>query len=92
MTLPFYVIGEGLAENHFGLVIITRGIISLFLMSKIYCTHLVAPIDFTNDQNTIRRVFWGYIYTSKIKIHVKVNTWDFIIFTVILERFGKIGS
>ena len=45
----------------------------------------MAPIDFTNNQNTIRGIIWGYIYTFKIEIHIKDHSWDIPIFTIILE-------
>ena len=47
------------------------------------------PIYFTNNKNSIRRVIWGFIYTSKIKIHVKDNTWNVIILTIIQKMFAK---
>ena len=34
----------------------------------------MTAIDSTNDQNTMRRVIQGYIYTSTIKICIKENT------------------
>ena len=34
----------------------------------------MVPIDFINDQNTMRKVICGYIYMLKIKIHIKDNT------------------
>ena len=33
--------------------------------------YLMVPIDFTNDQNNMRRVIWRNIYTLKIKIRIK---------------------
>ena len=41
-----------------------QGMTSLFSWVKF----LIYLIYFTNDQNTMRRDFWGYIYTSTIKI------------------------
>ena len=34
----------------------------------------MTPIDSTNDQNTMRRVIYGYIYTLRIKIPIKEKT------------------
>ena len=45
-------------------------------------------IDFTNYENTMRRVIWGYIYTAKIKIHNKDISWDVIISEVIMKCFA----
>ena len=39
-----------------------------FSISKISFTYLMTLIDFTNNQNNMRRGTWGYIYTLKIKI------------------------
>ena len=50
--------------------------------------YLMAPVD----QNIIRRAISSYIYTLKIKIHVKDNTSNFIIFTIILETFANLGG
>ena len=33
----------------------------------------MTPFDFPDDQNAMRRVIWGYIYTWKIKVHTKNN-------------------
>ena len=52
----------------------------------------MAPIDFTNVQKTIRIIIWGYIYTLKIKMHIKNDTWNFIIFTTTLETFVKLSG
>ena len=45
-----------------------------FSVSKNYFICVMLHIDFTNDQNTMRRAIRGYIYTLKIKIYVKDNT------------------
>ena len=37
-------------------------------------------------------VTWGYIYMSKTKIHVKDNTWNVIIFTVLPVAITKFGG
>ena len=42
----------------------------------------MAPINFINYQNTMRRVMCGYIYTLKIEMQIKDNTWNCIILTV----------
>ena len=34
----------------------------------------MTPIDSTNDQNTVRRVIYGYSYTLTIKIRIKEKT------------------
>ena len=34
----------------------------------------MAPIAFTKDQNAMRKVIWGYIYTLKIRNLIKENT------------------
>ena len=65
-----------------------------FPVSKIFIHfHLYkfvyVPIYFTNNKNSIRRVIWGFIYTSKIKIHIKDNTWNVIILTIIQKMFAK---
>ena len=52
----------------------------------------MASIDFTNDQITMCKVIWGYIYT--IKIYIKGNTWNVIIFNaihVVIAEFGGSG-
>ena len=46
----------------------------------------MALIDFINDQNIMRTVIWSYIYILKIKMRIKDKTWNFRIFTIILER------
>ena len=58
-------------------------------MSLIY---LMTPIHSTKDQNTLRRIIQGYIYTLAIKIHIKEKTFSCLIFTVILETFAKSGE
>ena len=42
-----------------------------FIVSKISLIYWTTPINFTNDQNTMHRVIWGYIYTFTIKIRKK---------------------
>ena len=34
----------------------------------------MTPVDFTNDQNTMRGVIVGYIYTLNINIRIDDNT------------------
>ena len=51
--------------------------------------YLLVPIDFTNHQNTMCRVIWGYIYTLKIKTRVEEKTWIVIIFTIMNKEFEK---
>ena len=50
------------------------------------------PIYFTNNKISIRRVIWGFIYTSKIKIHIKDSTWNVIILTIIQKMFAKLDG
>ena len=40
----------------------------------------------------MRGIIWGYIYTLSIKIHIKDNTWNVIIFTTIQETLAKFGG
>lgn len=51
----------------------TRNNIS-FTISKFTLIYLIVSIDFTNDQNAMHRVIWGYNYTLKIKTQIKDNT------------------
>ena len=51
----------------------------------------MTPIDFTNDQNTIRRVIYGYMHTINQTTHQR-QTLNCRIFTVILEKFAKFGG
>ena len=37
-----------------------------FFLCRVSFVDLMALINFINDQNTLRRVIWGYIYTLKI--------------------------
>ena len=48
---------------------------------------IIAPTDFTNDQNTMHSVIWSYIYTLKIKINITDNTWNVITFSIILQYY-----
>ena len=34
----------------------------------------MTPIDSTNDQNTVRRVIYGFMYTLMTKIRIKEKT------------------
>ena len=43
----------------------------------------------SNGQKTMRRVILGCIYPLNIKIHIKDNTWNIIILTVIQEMLAK---
>ena len=52
----------------------------------------MAPIDFTNYQNAMLGVIWGYIYTLNINIWIDNNTWNIIIFTITQDTFGKLGG
>ena len=52
----------------------------------------MAPICFADGEHTMRRVIWGYIYTFKIKIPIKDNTWNLFFFTVIQETIAKFGE
>ena len=38
------------------------------------------------------KVIWGYIYTLNIKILIKDNNLNFIIFTIMQEIFSKFGG
>ena len=42
----------------------------------------MAATDFANNQNTMYGIVWGYIYAWNIKIRIKDNTWNVIIFTI----------
>lgn len=42
-----------------------------FYFSKIFHIYLLIPFDSTNDQNSMRRVTSGYIYTLKIQLDIK---------------------
>lgn len=63
-----------------------------FSVSKISFTYLMATFDFTNDPNTIRRINLGYIYKLKIETYIKHNTWNFVIFSVMLEMSTKLDG
>lgn len=52
----------------------------------------MATFDFTNDPNTIRRINLGYIYKLKIETYIKHNTWNFVIFSVMLEMSTKLDG
>ena len=52
------------------------------------CIHLVASIDFINDQNW---VIWDYTDMLKVKTHIKFDIWNVIIFTFIQEVVVKFG-
>ena len=39
----------------------------IFNVGKIHFVYLMVPIDFTNDQNTMRRSLRMYFYSSKTK-------------------------
>ena len=56
--------------NNYGIT--TQRATSLFSVSKISFIYLMAPIDFTNEQNTLCRVALGYSYTLKMKINISV--------------------
>ena len=66
----------------------TRNSIS-FSDIKIYFKYLMAPFEFTNDQNTIRRFILDYINILKIKVHLKDDAWNSMIFIIILKPFTK---
>ena len=42
----------------------------------------MAATDFANNQNTMYGIVWRYIYAWNIKIRIKDNTWNVIIFTI----------
>ena len=69
----------------------TRNNIS-FSVSAVSFIHLMDSIDFTNNQNAIRRVIWDYIYTLKIKKNIKDNTWSIIICTNTQDAIAKVGG
>ena len=52
----------------------------------------MAPIDFTNGQNTIRRVVWGCINTWKINTNMKDNTWNIIFNIITQETVAEFGG
>ena len=56
----------------------------IFSVSKISSLYLATPIDFTDDQNNVRKVIWGYIYTLTIRIRIKDETLKF--FTSLLYK------
>ena len=56
--------------NNYGIT--TQRATSLFSVSKISFIYLMAPTDFTNEQNTLCRVSLGYSYTLKMKINISV--------------------
>ena len=45
----------------------------------------MAPVD----QNTMCRAILGYIYTLKIRVHIKDKTWNLIIFSI--RNFYEFG-
>ena len=49
-------------------------------------------IDFNHDQNTMRRVTCNSIYTLRIKIRIKENISNFVIFIIIQETLSKFGG
>ena len=52
----------------------------------------MSSLDFTNDQNTMRGVCRGYIYTLNIKIRTEDNTSYIITFTILQNTFAKLGG
>ena len=46
--------------------------------SKIPFLKRMTPIVLTNDQNVMRRVIWGYIFTLEIKIRINVKLETFL--------------
>ena len=52
----------------------------------------MAPFDFTNDQNTLRGVIWGCIYTLNSNMRIEDNTGNFIIFNIIQDTFAKLDG
>ena len=52
----------------------------------------MSSLDFTNDQNTMRGVCRGYIYTLNIKIRTEDNTSYIITFTISQDTFAKLGG
>ena len=59
---------------------------TLFLPVNFLFTYLMTPIDFHNDQNTMHRVIWGYIYRLTIETRIKDKTWNSFIFTTVVSR------
>ena len=56
---------------------------------------VMASVDFTIDQNTIRRFTCDLIYKIKVEIHIKGPAWQFIVFSVLLnlvERGLHLGN
>lgn len=51
----------------------------------------MAPTGFTINQNIMHEVIWGHIYILNIKIRIKDNTWNDIIFIIIQDTFAKLG-
>ena len=41
----------------------------------------MAPIDSNNNQNTVRRAIWGYIYTLNINMRIEGNSYYLHYFT-----------
>ena len=83
-----------LSEKKFGkllqaLTLLLRPNHICFTVSKISFIHLITPNDFTNDQNTMRRIIWDHIYTFTNIKRIKDETWNFYIFTIIEETFVK---
>ena len=72
--------------------VITEGKPSLFLSTNVFFTYLMSSHDFTNDQNTMRGVCRGYIYTLNIKIRTEYNTSYIITLTVLQYTFAKLGG
>ena len=72
--------------------VITQGKPSLFLSTNVFFTYLMSSLDFTNDQNTMRGVCRGYIYTLNIKIRTEDNTSYIITFTISQDTFAKLGG
>ena len=50
----------------------------------------MAPIDSNNNQNTVRRVIWGYIYTLNINIRIEGNSYYLHYFTRYLSETWRV--
>ena len=48
----------------------------------------MTPIGFTNDQNIMRRVLWGCIFTLKIEIHINVKLETFLSSLLCKKKIG----
>ena len=76
--------------NNYGIT--TQRATSLFCVSKISFIYLMAPIDFTNEQNTLCRVALGYSYTLKMKINISVRKIWWVEACIYQEKNAQFGK